>query len=350
MNNGTYGLDQNVRAFSAPVGGSWSGNKGRIKADEMRLWGYGDDASGSVSAARMINTSPQVKAQSIFFPGDLGSIINVLSGSVLNQGVAAPFSAMYNSAGIIQTNTNAGGNTSVFETNTIIQNYGGYSVSLPVLTSMVTGNLYLAAGGTVSIGVNPWADVISGIAFAATNGGTLSVGTVYNYQAKNTVIQAGVTVTKRVSYRVEDSSNSGTLTTQVGLEIPAMTGGITNVGISNASSLNQQGAVNAVNNAVTIVSNAATVPINQYLTTVTNSATPGTSPNITLTTTGATDGQMKIIRWYDSTAAAQPVTWTNTEDSTVAAAFTSNGSTTLPTTIGFMYNSQSSKWRCIARA
>jgi hypothetical protein len=40
----------------------------------------------------------------------------------------------------------------------------------------------------------------------------------------------------------------------------------------------------------------------------------------------------------------------NTENSTVTAPTTSNGSTTLPLTVGFMFNGSTSKWRAVASA
>jgi hypothetical protein len=99
------------------------------------------------------------------------------------------------------------------------------------------------------------------------------------------------------------------------------------------------------NNAVTVSSNAATVPVTYNLTTVTNNAAG--SVTITITTSSATDGQKLIVRFYDYSAAAQTISWTNTENSTISVPTTSNGSTTLPLTVGFMYNGGSSKWRCV---
>jgi hypothetical protein len=66
--------------------------------------------------------------------------------------------------------------------------------------------------------------------------------------------------------------------------------------------------------------------------------------------TSAVDGQMSIVRIYDFSAAAQTISWVNTENSNATVPTTSNGSTTLPLTVGFMYNGQTSKWRCIASA
>lgn len=102
------------------------------------------------------------------------------------------------------------------------------------------------------------------------------------------------------------------------------------------------------NNAVTASGNAATVPVTSRLTTVTNNS--AATLTITITTSGAVDGQLVMVRILDSSAAAQTITWTNTENSTVTAPTTSNGSTTLFLTVGFIYNSGTSKWRCIASA
>jgi hypothetical protein len=103
-----------------------------------------------------------------------------------------------------------------------------------------------------------------------------------------------------------------------------------------------------VNNAITASANAATVPVTYRLSTVTNNS--AATLTITMTTASAVDGQMTIVRILDFSAVAQTITWVNTENSTVSAPTTSNGSTTLPLTVGFMYNSATSKWRCIASA
>jgi hypothetical protein len=102
------------------------------------------------------------------------------------------------------------------------------------------------------------------------------------------------------------------------------------------------------NNAITASSNAATVPVTFRLNTVTNNS--AATLTITMTTTSAVNGQMTIVRIYDFSAVAQTISWVNTENSTVTAPTTSNGSTTLPLTVGFMYNSATSKWRTIAVA
>jgi hypothetical protein len=101
-------------------------------------------------------------------------------------------------------------------------------------------------------------------------------------------------------------------------------------------------------NAVTVSANAGTVAITNRSNNFTN--TSAAAMTITMATAGAVDGQMSIVRVYDFSVAAQTITWVNTENSTVTVNATSNGSTSLPVTVGFMYNSLTSKWRCIASA
>lgn len=100
-------------------------------------------------------------------------------------------------------------------------------------------------------------------------------------------------------------------------------------------------------NAITATGNAATIPITKGRNIVTNNS----AATLTITlTTGAVNMQTVIVQILDFSAAAQTITWVNTENSTVTAPTTSNGSTTLPLTVGFIYNSATSKWRCIASA
>ncbi len=102
------------------------------------------------------------------------------------------------------------------------------------------------------------------------------------------------------------------------------------------------------NNAVAASSNAATVPVTSSVTTVTNDS--AATLTITITTTSAVNRQKLIVCVLDSSASAQTISWVNTENSGVSVPTTSNGSTTLPLTVGFMYNNATSKWRCIGSA
>ena len=97
---------------------------------------------------------------------------------------------------------------------------------------------------------------------------------------------------------------------------------------------------------VSVTSNAGTVPVTAARAIFTNSS--AATMAITLATSGATSEQPLIVVIYDFSAAAETIGWTNTENSTVSVPTTSNGSTTLPLTVGFLFNSQTTKWRCVA--
>ena len=133
--------------------------------------------------------------------------------------------------------------------------------------------------------------------------------------------------------------------------LPSANGG---TGVNNGSSTLTLSANNTatqfINNAVavTVTSNAGTVPITSKVNNFTNSS--AATMAITMAVTGAVDGQMSMVRIYDFSATTQTIGWTNTENSTVSVPTTSNGSTTLPVTVGFQYNGQTSKWRCVAIA
>lgn len=101
-------------------------------------------------------------------------------------------------------------------------------------------------------------------------------------------------------------------------------------------------------NATTAVANAATIPVTSGRNIVTNNS--AATLTLTLTTAGAVNMQTCMVQILDFSAAAQTITWVNTENSTVTAPTTSNGSTTLPLTVGFVYNSATSKWRCVSSA
>lgn len=94
----------------------------------------------------------------------------------------------------------------------------------------------------------------------------------------------------------------------------------------------------------TLAANAVTVAVTTFSSLLTNNSAGAAT--ITLTTSGAVDGQTLIIRFLDFSAVAQTLTFVNTENSTVSVPTTSNGSTTLPVTVGFIFNGATTKWRC----
>jgi hypothetical protein len=95
---------------------------------------------------------------------------------------------------------------------------------------------------------------------------------------------------------------------------------------------------------VTVSSNAATVPVTYQITNVTNNA--ASSVTITIATSGATDGQTLLVRFYDYSAVAQTLAWVNTENGNVSVPTLSRGSTTIPLSIGYVFNGSTTKWTC----
>ena len=100
--------------------------------------------------------------------------------------------------------------------------------------------------------------------------------------------------------------------------------------------------------SVTVSSNAASVSASYGSTLITNNAAGSVA--ITMSTSGAVDGQTSVVRFLDFSAVAQTLSWVNTENSQVTVPTLSNGSTTSPLSVGFIYNGATSKWRCMATA
>ena len=98
----------------------------------------------------------------------------------------------------------------------------------------------------------------------------------------------------------------------------------------------------------TVAAGAVTVDVTYPSVTVTNDADSAVA--ITLATAGASDGWAKLVKIYDYSAAAQTISWVNTENSAVNVPTTSNGSTTLPLSVVFGFNGGTSKWRCLGVA
>lgn len=230
------------------------------------------------------------------------------------------------SVGIGGGNINAGGTLVV----------GGHVTLEGVTSTGATGTGKLVFDGTPTL-VTPvlgaaTATSINGLTITST-AGTL---TIANNASAVLVTSGNFTLTLTSTATTNSTFPSGTDTL----------GGLATA--QTWTALNTFKQINWTNNAITASGNAATVPITHRLQTVTNNS--AATLTITMTTTSAVDGQLVIVRILDSSAAAQTITWVNTENSTATAPTTSNGSTTLFLTVGFIYNSGTSKWRCIASA
>lgn len=212
--------------------------------------------------------------------------------------------------------------------------------------TVYTGFLSSPTFGVLSTGTMSGTTVL-GFSAGGTWGGLLTLGAWTGVSvAGPTVTGSGsvITTLTGVSIAGPTIASSGAVTTQYGIDIASLTQATTNVGIRNLSSLLQQGGLVFTPTTVTVTSNAGTVPVTASNAKFTNSS--AATMTITLATTGASDGQVMIVRVYDFSAAAQTITWVNTENGEGTAPTTSAGSTTLPKTVLFMFNSGTSKWRC----
>jgi hypothetical protein len=221
-------------------------------------------------------------------------------------------------------------------------NWGAYtylSIDSNLATNVsLNGDTFFATGST------------SPTAYFA-NGGNLTMNAVIirKFTGSTMTNMGSLTGTGRVTWSGLNNA-SGTAITNVVSTAPYTPSGFANqagnVYTLDASAIMTVPSVIYPSNAIAAVSNAATVPVTSRVSTVTNNS--AATLTVTLTTSGAKDGQFLTVRIYDFSAVAQTITWINTENSNTSAPTTSNGSTTLPITIGYQFNGQTSKWRCIA--
>lgn len=172
--------------------------------------------------------------------------------------------------------------------------------------------------------------------------------TIARTDAANTFTGASTATSWVFTTPLLGTPTSGVLTNCTGLPAASVVAGSLGAGAFTISSQLTALQVITTANAITASGNAATIPITSRHNIVTNNS--AATLTITLTTASAVNMQTVIVQVLDFSAAAQTITWVNTENSTVTAPVTSNGSTTLPLTVGFIYNSATSKWRTIASA
>lgn len=190
-------------------------------------------------------------------------------------------------------------------------------------------DLFLASGAVINIANSNWvATHTSAILTIGT--GTLKITTPTNTSTSVVTIDGTQTLTNKsivASQVTTGTFGTGAYVMDTKLTIPQV--------ITTA-------------NAITASSNAATIPVTSANNIVTNDSAGNMT--ITLTTTSAVNMQKATVQILDFSAVAKTITWVNTENSTITAPATSNGSTSLPLTVGFIYNSSTSKWRCVASA
>lgn len=185
----------------------------------------------------------------------------------------------------------------------------------------------------------------------ASTSGTISASNFANNIANANALVATSTTGTTISRNIADT-NAALKINQINASstgdiLDLQFGGTTLAKVDKSGILTSPSVINPTN-PISAVSNAATVPVTSRINTVTNNSAAALT--ITLATSGAVDKQLCEVCILDFSGVAQTITWVNTENSTITAPTTSNGSTTLPLSIGFQYNGLTSKWRCIAVA
>lgn len=342
-NNGTLSFTSAVTltiAATASISGTNTGdNTVATSITSRTLWGQTYDGTGNVSGSLTA----------------VGSITGGASSMTILAGTGASRTLTFQTTTAGSTATTAltlnADQTSTFAAN--ISGTGAWTITggagnMTIVSG--TGNSRTmilqttTSGGTATTALTLNADQSATFAGAMT-------ATSHNGLIITTTLGT-LTIPNNASASLITSGNFGltlTATATTNSTFPSGTDTLGGLGtIQTWTALNTFKQINWTNNAITASGNAATVPITHRLQTVTNNS--AATLTITLTTTSAVDGQLVIVRILDSSAAAQTITWVNTENSTVTAPTTSNGSTTLFLTVGFIYNGGTSKWRCIASA
>ncbi len=227
----------------------------------------------------------------------------------------------------------------------------GINNANPFNTLFAAKDAYIFTGGGAGVGaINIASGSTSPVKIGV--GGLLTANEVARFTTAGMNIGLAGTLTGAIAFQ---GSTSGATTLKSAnaasgtLSMPAVTDTLAVLGTAQSFTAAQTFTASIeANNAVTASANAATVPVTSSVTTVTNNS--AATLTITITTTNAVNRQKLTVCILDSSAAAQTITWVNTENSIIAAPVTSNGSTTLPLTVAFMYNNATSKWRCVGVA
>jgi len=279
---------------------------------------------------------------------------NTLQITALTASQAVVTDASKNLVSLAYTNLNTGSTIVSRDTNGNANFVNVISTTVATATSGQT--IALTAGsariqeatGTLNITYN-LPDATTGFLGTTYEFNNDSTGTITVYKNDGTTL---ITTVPSGGYMIVICSNNSTTNglwdyhfwlannVQSGTSLTAFNSSIS----GTTSTFNQ--TINAPN-TVTVSSNAGTVPITYRINNFTNSS--ASAMTITMSVTSAVDGQQCIVRIYDASGATKGITWVNTENSAnITAPATSAGSTTIPLTVGFIFNGVTSKWTCEA--
>jgi hypothetical protein len=214
-----------------------------------------------------------------------------------------------------------------------------------IVPTTVNGNTITTGTGTLTLAASKTLTCNNNITLAGTDGKTLTLTNGLTVTTNDGTLAFGaasktLTVNKSLTL---DGTDSTTMT------FPSTTATIARTDAAQTfTGLQTMSQILTTPATISVSSNAGTVTRSNRINNFTNSS--AATMTITMSTTSATDGDMVMVVILDFSGVAQTITWVNTENSTVTAPTTSNGSTTLPLTVGFKWNSLTSKWRVLASA
>lgn len=308
------------------------------------IWGQTYDGSGNVSGSLTAVANITGGASSMTITAGTGNSRTLALQSTTSGGTATTFLT----GDASQNVTLAGNLTLGASTSTITGAAGNMTIVAGTGNSRTLILQTTTSGGTATTALTLNADQTATFAAAVSigTGNAFTCGTIELGAASDTTlgrVSAGVISVEGIT--IATSSNTLTLTNKSIVASQITTGTFGTGAYTMDTSLAVPQIFNA-DNLVTLSSNAATITRANRNNVLTNNS--AANMTITLSTTGAVGGDMLLIQILDFSAVAKTIAWVNTENSTVTATTTSNGSTTLPVTIGFKWNVQTSKWRCIA--
>ena len=202
----------------------------------------GADSTGLSLARILVRDQITMLSGNRTFTAATGNIINLADTYTFN-GVSLTFGQVigFNATVVWSQAPFASGMGTLFNNAATFKNTSGTAMALSTLFSFVAQPTINSDTAVVTLATQT--DFMSRTKFSNTTSGSTTVTEWTQFLATDgTVlgsIGANTTVTQRNAVKINDVSGSGTLTTNVGLEIAAMTKGVTNIGIRNKSVLRQ---------------------------------------------------------------------------------------------------------------
>jgi len=201
----------------------------------------GADSTGLSLARILVRDQITMLSGNRTFTAATSNIIN-LADTYTMDGVSLTFGQVigFNATVVWNQAPLAAGMGTLFNNGATFKNATSTAMALSTLFSFVAQPILNSDAAVVTIAAQT--DFMSRTRYTNTTSGSTTVTDWTQFlatESASTSIGTNVTVTQRNAFRVVDVSGSGTVTTNVGLEIPALTKGTTNIGIRNKSVLRQ---------------------------------------------------------------------------------------------------------------